>query len=246
MIGFYAATNTATQVTTNDENVAHAFVASESGMDFMRYQLANVHIPATTPPDQVIDKLYTELQSRLNTTGNMGSYTVGRNGNTITIPGDSSGRIKLDSNGNSGFRITITDWLGEIVCKSQGITASRSVPPNCARRRARASGSSATSRTRSERRSRSSCSPSPTSRPAPASARRARAGRGSASVSDSARKLVRLVDELLLLAAGQEDKLTHEPGADRSRGAPAQPVRGVAAGGRSCRASSSRPRCPTS
>jgi len=119
-IGFYAATNTATQVTTNDENVAHAFVASESGMDFMRYQLANVHIPATTPPDQVIDKLYVELQNHLNTTGNMGSYTVGRSGNTITIPGDPNGRIKLDSKGTSGFRITITDWLGEIVCKSQG------------------------------------------------------------------------------------------------------------------------------
>src|SRR5580765_4507372 len=65
-IGFYAATNTATQVTINDENVAQAFMASESGMDFMRYQLANVHIDATTPPDQVIDKLYTELQSKLN------------------------------------------------------------------------------------------------------------------------------------------------------------------------------------
>jgi len=38
---------------------------------------------------------------------------------------------------------------------------------------------------------------------------RAKAGLG--SVSDSARKLVRLVDELLLLAAGQEDKLTTKP-----------------------------------
>jgi hypothetical protein len=119
-IGFYAATNVSNQVTTNDANVAHAFMASESGMDFMRYQLAKVNIPPTTPPDQVLDALYSELQEQLEETGNLGGETIALDGNTIRIPGDPAARIKLDSTGNATFRATVTDWAGEIVVKTDG------------------------------------------------------------------------------------------------------------------------------
>lgn len=117
-VGFYAATTTAMHVTANDERVSRAFVSSESGLDFMRYQLANVSVPPSTPPDQVIDFLYADLQAQLDGTGNLGSLTISRSGNTIQIP--SSGRIPLDASGISSFRATITDWAGEIVVKIDG------------------------------------------------------------------------------------------------------------------------------
>ncbi len=119
-VGFYAATNTASQVTANDEHVTRAFLAAESGMDFMRYQLAHVHILPNTAPSMVIDQLYSDLQHELNGTGNLGGYTIARTGNTITIPGDPGGSVKLDPGGESTFRATITDWAGEIVVKIDG------------------------------------------------------------------------------------------------------------------------------
>lgn len=118
-VGFYAATTTAMHVTANDERVSRAFVSSESGLDYMRYQLANVSVPPTTPPDQVIDFLYADLQAQLDGTGNLGSLTIGRSGNTIQIPAG-TGRIPLDASGISNFRATITDWAGEIVVKIDG------------------------------------------------------------------------------------------------------------------------------
>jgi hypothetical protein len=119
-VGFYAATNTSNQVTTNDANVARAFMASESGMDFMRRQLATVHVPPNTPPDQVLDALYAELQAKLDGTSNLGGHTIARSGNTILIPGEPDARVKLDSSGEASFRAVITDWAGEIVVKADG------------------------------------------------------------------------------------------------------------------------------
>ena len=52
-LGFYAATTTAVQVSHNDSQVSRAFLASESGLDFMRYHLSRVSIPAYAPADSV-------------------------------------------------------------------------------------------------------------------------------------------------------------------------------------------------
>src|SRR5439155_22260732 len=84
----------------------------------MRRQLAKVRIPATTPPNVVIDKLYLNLQTELNGTSNLGGGNISRNGNTIYIP--ASGTIHLDSQNLSSFSATITDWAGEIVVKADG------------------------------------------------------------------------------------------------------------------------------
>lgn len=118
-IGFYASTNTQSQIVANDERVARAFMASESGMDFMRYQLGRVYIPAGTAPANVLNRLYAELQTHLDDTDNLGPNPVSLSGNTIYVPGD-GGYINLDSSGQAKFRATITDWLGEIVVKIDG------------------------------------------------------------------------------------------------------------------------------
>jgi hypothetical protein len=118
-VGFYAATATQSQVAANDLRIARAHMATESGMDFMRYQLGAVSIPPGTPTDQVIDELFLDLQEQLNDTGNLGEYTVSRNGNTLYVPGG-EGWVNLDASGEARFRATITDWAGEIVVKVQG------------------------------------------------------------------------------------------------------------------------------
>ena len=55
-VGFYATVNTAVQVSYNDQRAIQAFGAADSGLEFMRYQLANVSIPSTTAKTEVITK----------------------------------------------------------------------------------------------------------------------------------------------------------------------------------------------
>ena len=103
-LGFYATTTVSSQLSNNDERVARAYMASETGMDFMRRQLAKVRIPPNTAPNVVIDRLYTALQGQLNGTSNLAGGNIGRTGNTIYIP--SSGTIKLDNQNLASFGVT--------------------------------------------------------------------------------------------------------------------------------------------
>jgi hypothetical protein len=125
-IGFYAATNTQTQIVNNDERAARAQLAAESGMDFMRYQLGRVYIPPEPlPPDQVIVELHGDLTELMGETTNLGGQDITLTGNTIHIPAN-GGSIALDSEGRSHFRATITDWAGEIVVKVEGLDGATS------------------------------------------------------------------------------------------------------------------------
>ncbi len=119
-IGFYAATNTHSQIVSNDERVARALMACESGLDFLRYQLGRVTIPPGTPTDQVVNELYADLEAQLQDTPNLNGQDIALVGNTIQIPAD-GGTIRLDRSGHSKFRATITDWAGEIVVKIDGL-----------------------------------------------------------------------------------------------------------------------------
>jgi hypothetical protein len=118
-IGFYAAVTTASQTSNADQRVTRAYLAAESGMDFMRYQLATVSIPPTTPPTTtggvkgVFDVLYDQLSARLNDQANFNGKPIAKVGNSIRIPGDLSKRVDIDS--DSGFRASIDDMAGEIV-----------------------------------------------------------------------------------------------------------------------------------
>ena len=126
-IGFYTATVTSAQMSSTDQQIGKAYVAAESGMDFMRYQLSRVTIPPNTPTTQVINALYTNLQSQLVGTGNLSGQNIALNGNTIEVPSSSTGTIKLDSKNDSRFRATITDWAGEIVVKVDGLNGTAGV-----------------------------------------------------------------------------------------------------------------------
>src|SRR5262245_22654928 len=81
-IGFYASVSTAVQVAGNDANGAKALAAAESGLDFMRYQLANVVIPPNTPVSQAFGQLCNCLQAQLNGSSNLRGLGIAASGNT--------------------------------------------------------------------------------------------------------------------------------------------------------------------
>src|SRR5438046_371146 len=119
-VGFYAATNTTVQVSTNDQRASLAQTAAECGMDVMRYQLAQVKIPPGTPSNMVMSSLYTQLCTNMNGTRNMGSETVGMVNNVIYIPANTSHKLTLDPSDLSSYAITVTSWGSDIVVKATG------------------------------------------------------------------------------------------------------------------------------
>src|SRR5438046_1997012 len=64
-LGFYASVTTAVQVASNEQQSTRALMAAESGMAFMKYQLANLDVPADTPQDQLFVTAYNCLKSKL-------------------------------------------------------------------------------------------------------------------------------------------------------------------------------------
>lgn len=117
-LGFYASVTTATALAKNDRRSAKALMAAESGIQFMRHQLANVTIPPDTTPAQVLGELFNDLKVNDHIVGNLPSGAeVTFDGSNITIP-----FIATDTSENSGFTVTISDVgaIGEIVCTVKG------------------------------------------------------------------------------------------------------------------------------
>src|SRR5262247_2234379 len=77
-VGFYGMTTISAQVSKNDDAGARAYMAAQSGMDFMRRQMSKVHIPPNTPPESAIDAYYPNLQALLNSSANLGKQTIRR------------------------------------------------------------------------------------------------------------------------------------------------------------------------
>jgi hypothetical protein len=117
-IGFYAATNVSVQVSHNERRGTLASVAAESGMEFVRYQLAQVIIPHGTPQSQLFDRVYEQLCTNLNSTPNLAGKTITNTNGVISLP--TTGYINLDSGGNR-FRATITDLGQKIRVKVTGL-----------------------------------------------------------------------------------------------------------------------------
>lgn len=126
-IGFYASTDTAAQVSSNDTKVNRSLMAADSGMELLRYKMERVSIPPNTPSNDVLAELYEDLLDSLEGTANMGSQTIGASGNILRIPSATSGSITLGSNADTAFRATVTDFAGEMVIKVDGISIASGV-----------------------------------------------------------------------------------------------------------------------
>src|SRR6185503_12119898 len=70
-LGFYAQVNTSVQIAKNEQQVIKALLAAESGVNFMRYHLASVQIPANTQQPQVLQELYNDLSAQIDPSANM-------------------------------------------------------------------------------------------------------------------------------------------------------------------------------
>jgi hypothetical protein len=107
-MGFYAAVTTSVQVSANDQRSTRARLAAESGMQFMKYQLATLDIPAGTPEETLFPAVFARLSAKLNGYPNMGTNTVtmSADGNFIYVPSDGDTWINLDGSG-SQFRVVI-------------------------------------------------------------------------------------------------------------------------------------------
>ena len=117
-LGFYASVTMSVEISRNDQRTAKALLAAESGVQFMRYQLAHVNIPSNSA-DPLSD-LCTDLQASLEGTSNMGANHVTLTNNTIYIPAESGEYIKTNDTDDSGFTACITDHGGNIVCTVSG------------------------------------------------------------------------------------------------------------------------------
>src|SRR5688572_126053 len=56
-LGFYAATAMSMQLSANERSAHSSQIAAESGMQFIRYQLDALDIPADRPPAQVFEEV---------------------------------------------------------------------------------------------------------------------------------------------------------------------------------------------
>src|SRR3954462_13540486 len=99
-LGFYSATNTAVLVSTNEQRVERARLAAESGLDFARYNLSRVSIPAKAPVSQHVSMMADQLPKKLNGSGNLDAGSIYLDGVPLRVPTDPSKFIKADSQGN--------------------------------------------------------------------------------------------------------------------------------------------------
>src|SRR5207248_11251294 len=105
-VGFYASSNTSAIVAQNEATSEHAMLAGESGMEFMRYQMANITLPDGTTPVNLMSNTATVLGAQMNGTPNMAGNTIALSGSGINIP-SASGWIKVDPTTGAKFRATI-------------------------------------------------------------------------------------------------------------------------------------------
>jgi hypothetical protein len=107
-LGFYAAVTMASQLAHNDEKAMNAQIATESGLQFITYQLARVSVPGSTPPNQMMQEVYNDLVTQQGTSGNLAGRSIGLVGGTIYFPAGTNEFVALDALGK-GFRAEISD-----------------------------------------------------------------------------------------------------------------------------------------
>lgn len=103
-VGYYAQVTTSVAIADNDTTAVRSLRASESGMQFMKYQLAHLNISHTSA-DPFHDT-YTALYNNLHGTLNMAGQDVGlsADGNTIYVPSDQTKYINIDKADGTGLQ----------------------------------------------------------------------------------------------------------------------------------------------
>jgi hypothetical protein len=121
-VGFYGAVTTSVQIVGNEQRGSRAFLAAESGMEFMRFHLANLAIGPTTPLNERMDAIYDYLtrdpEWAIEGTLNMGTNRVGYANGILTIPENPDAFIALD--GNTGFRATVATYGAQLIVTTVG------------------------------------------------------------------------------------------------------------------------------
>jgi len=127
-VGFYASSNTSTQVAHNDQQSARAMLACESGTSFMRYQMALMNLPYGTNTTNLMANTATALGACLDGTPNMGGQTVAVSGGAIHIP-SATGWVALDEGTETRFRATVTQKPGTttLVVNVRGAAAAEGI-----------------------------------------------------------------------------------------------------------------------
>src|SRR5688500_18488394 len=106
-LGFFASVSTSGQMAGNEMRSMGARMAAESGMQFMKYHLAAMNIPKSTPESQLLNACYTAL-SAMDGDANLHGDVVGMNpaGTKILIPYLETSFIKANADGYE-FRATV-------------------------------------------------------------------------------------------------------------------------------------------
>jgi hypothetical protein len=115
-VGFYAATNTAVQISSNERHSRQAMLSAESGLEFFRHVLGGVEIPSFTPSSQMWGTLCQQVATELNRTPNFGGAEVSPPTGgattwtlpTMTLPGGAVCSVTLAPNSSNADTVDVT------------------------------------------------------------------------------------------------------------------------------------------
>ncbi len=121
-LGIYSTSTLSVQVVANEKHVRIAQLASESGMEFVRYQLASISVPYNTPQAQLFTAVTDDLKSQLNGTATLGGQSIEVVGSTAFIPARNQPAISLGENMGS-FRAEVTAQGTHLLVRTTGMDA---------------------------------------------------------------------------------------------------------------------------
>ena len=127
-VGFLATVEMSSQIASNERTQGMARLSADSGMEFIRYQLGSITLPAGTNSTNVLANTAAQLGTTINGTTNMGSSTVSVSNGTIYIPSQ-NGWMTLDSRTGAKFQVAITQLSGQnvLVVTTHGMVAGATI-----------------------------------------------------------------------------------------------------------------------
>lgn len=120
-LAIYSSANLSVQVVANERQVRVAQLASESGMEFVRYQLATISVPYNTPQDQLFGAVVADLRAQLDGKSTLGNQSIEVDGNTAHIPARNQPAISLGDGGS--FRAQVTAQGTRLLVRTTGYDA---------------------------------------------------------------------------------------------------------------------------